>query len=294
MEPNKNDMKHCPYCAELIRREAIKCRYCGSMLNRGPRFVQLDGDWRRVNEGKRIAGVCTGIARQLGDTRLVLPLRLFFILTTVFFAGFGLVVYVVLWILMPPPEDHPGERSVRDYPPRRRQTYRDESAPDAREETVPPETGGKAGRDGGAGYDTFEPDEWETVPQSTAPEYKAPEADETAPEREEGRTAPESPGAAPEDRTGGERNDAAPFSMGAAAVLVAIFGALLMVWKGAGIGFAFPHPMPWMGPFHPWGFPAIVNYGTMLTLALIVAGMMYAIMHVHGPHQVPSRVSRTV
>lgn len=102
-----NDMKKCPYCAELIKKEAIKCRYCGSMLTEKKvsfDFLSTPGYWHRVSEGKKIAGVCTGIARQLDSPVLILPLRVFFVLTTIFY-GFGFILYIILWALMAPPTD---------------------------------------------------------------------------------------------------------------------------------------------------------------------------------------------
>ena len=54
----------------------------------------------RVRQGKLIAGVCGGIAKWLGwDPTLV---RLGYVVLSVVSAGFpGLLIYILLWILMP-------------------------------------------------------------------------------------------------------------------------------------------------------------------------------------------------
>jgi phage shock protein PspC (stress-responsive transcriptional regulator) len=87
-------MKRCPFCAEEIRDEAVKCRYCGSLLD-GTVLTQA---WYRSRHSKMIAGVCGGLAEQFGVS--VTALRLAAILFTVF-GGWGIIVYIILWAIMP-------------------------------------------------------------------------------------------------------------------------------------------------------------------------------------------------
>ena len=62
------------------------------------------GELRLSSEDRIIAGVCGGIAEWLGwpSTRV----RVLFVLISVFSAAFpGILVYLLLWLLMPRPYD---------------------------------------------------------------------------------------------------------------------------------------------------------------------------------------------
>lgn len=58
-------MKKCPYCAEQIQDEAIKCRYCGSMLTGAtapPTSVVNAGAWLQdvrvlLSQGQKIEAI---------------------------------------------------------------------------------------------------------------------------------------------------------------------------------------------------------------------------------------------
>jgi len=96
--PAEASRKHCPWCAESIRAEAVKCRHCGSILDAsGAR--SLSEPWLRPREGRMLAGVCAGLAEQFGIS--VTIVRLAFALGAFFSAGIFLVVYLALWLAMP-------------------------------------------------------------------------------------------------------------------------------------------------------------------------------------------------
>lgn len=52
----------------------------------------------RVEDGRMIAGVCSGLAAYLGIDATVI--RLIFVLLAVFGGG-GLLIYLILWLIMP-------------------------------------------------------------------------------------------------------------------------------------------------------------------------------------------------
>jgi phage shock protein C len=90
----------CTKCGNELREQDRFCSGCGVLNTRG--FVSLHSEARltRPMSEAKIAGVCAGFARYVGVDATLIRI----IWAALMLSGFGIVAYIVAWILMP--KDH--------------------------------------------------------------------------------------------------------------------------------------------------------------------------------------------
>lgn len=85
---------YCNYCGKVIQDDAAVCAYCGTRVGSSVARKRLV----RPRQGRKIAGVCLGVAEYFDiDVTVV---RLVWLLAS-FMTGIGLISYPIAWIVMP-------------------------------------------------------------------------------------------------------------------------------------------------------------------------------------------------
>jgi phage shock protein C len=84
----------CPYCRTENAIGAIRCAACTSWMTQPPPARE----WTRAREGRWLGGVARGLSNRFGVS--CVAVRLAFLLS-VLLGGWGVLVYLTLWIVMP-------------------------------------------------------------------------------------------------------------------------------------------------------------------------------------------------
>lgn len=85
----------CNFCGRQIQEDASFCAYCG----RGVGYSVPRRALYRPTEGRKIGGVCAGLAIYFGED--VTLVRILWVLALFLLIPLTIIAYIVMWIVIP-------------------------------------------------------------------------------------------------------------------------------------------------------------------------------------------------